>query len=60
MPPPQFFDIFGLASFTYITILAMLLLYKKDLPAWAPTILLMIGIGGLIIDGALVYTFYLQ
>ena len=58
---PEFFDIFGLIGFIFITWLAIHLLTKKQAPPkWASVILLIIGILGLIIDGAIVFINYLR
>lgn len=48
---PEFFDIFGVLAFIFITIYAIeALKTKKSLPKWANISLLIIGIIGLIID----------
>ncbi len=61
MPQPQFFDIFGLASFTFIIVSSVwALATKKPLPRWTPAIFLLIGIGGIIVDGSIVYFFFLR
>ncbi|MDD3066465.1 MAG: hypothetical protein PHO48_01380 [Candidatus Gracilibacteria bacterium] len=59
-PTPQFFDIFGFLGFIYIVAIAGLLLSGIVLPQWAIIILLLIGIIGLVIDGIIVYKFYLK
>jgi len=57
---PEFFDIFGIAVFSFITFLSIWA-YKtqKPLPKWAILVLLVIGIAGLIVDGAIVLTTYI-
>lgn len=60
--PPQFFDIFGVITFLYITYFALSRIAdgKKPAPLWALLLLLGIGLAGLLIDGAIVYFFYLK
>lgn len=60
MLKPQFFDIFGFLGFIYIATIAWLLLSGISLPQWAIIILLLIGIIGLVVDGIIVYKFYLK
>jgi len=56
---PEFFDIFGIGVFSFITILTIWALRtKKPAPKWALVILLIIGICGLIVDGFIVYLTY--
>ena len=58
---PEFFDIFGLITFTYLTMLSLYMLFKKKMPPkWSIIIVLIIGILGLIVDGVLVYNAYLS
>jgi hypothetical protein len=57
---PQFFDIFGLVTFVYIIFLSLLLLRGSNIRKWMSIVLLLIGIGGLFIDGAMVYIYYLK
>lgn len=58
---PEFFDIFGLFVFSFIAILSLWSLrMQKPLPRWVGIILLLIGISGLIVDGAIVYITYIQ
>jgi len=58
---PEFFDIFGLLVFSFITILSIWSLRtERVVPVWATVILLLIGISGLIVDGAIVYITYIQ
>lgn len=57
---PEFFDIFGLIVFTFLFIVGILMLKsKKKLPDWVGFIILLIGISGLIVDGAIVIKTYL-
>jgi len=56
---PEFFDIFGLISFTYITFVAHRLMQKKKLPQPFIILLLLIGLGGLVIDALIVSSSYL-
>lgn len=56
---PEFFDIFGLAVFSFIIILSLWgLITKKKLPEWSLITLLIIGILGIFIDGAIVFLTY--
>jgi len=57
---PQFFDIFGVIGFIYITILSLLALRGISLPKWTFIILFLIGVIGLFVDGLVVYTYYLR
>ena len=58
---PEFFDIFGFFAFLFIVIISLWGLYtKKRFPIWTKIVLLIIGILGLIIDGAIVYINYLK
>lgn len=58
---PEFFDIFGLLVFSFITILSIWSLRtERAVPVWATIILLLIGISGLIVDGVIVYITYIQ
>ena len=59
--PPEFFDIFGLATFSFITAVSIWSLKTgKPFPKWAVILFLIIGIAGLIVDGGIVYTTYLK
>ena len=61
MPPAEFFDIFGALAFLYITGFSLwALFYQNFSPRWPVFILLLIGIAGLIIDGAIVYKYFLK
>lgn len=55
MLSPQFFDIFRLLGFVYITIAAAFLLKSRTLPKWFLVVLLLIGLVGLIVDGYIVF-----
>jgi hypothetical protein len=57
---PEFFDIFGLISFTFIIWFSIKMLCKKKPEKWAIIILLIIGILGLIVDGFIVYGYYFR
>ena len=61
MPPlePQFFDIFGFIGFIFIAVCSLLGLSKKNIPKWMWITLLLIGLIGILVDGVIVYTFYL-
>ena len=55
---PEFYDIFGLPVFLFITILSIWMLWKKEIPDKKYLIiLLIIGILGLIVDGLMVTVF---
>lgn len=56
---PEFFDIFGIGVFLFITCISIFgLKTNKKIPKWALIILLIIGILGLIIDGTIVIMTY--
>lgn len=56
---PQFFDIFGIGVFGFITALFLWSLWKRSpLPHWSLIALLIIGILGLLVDGTIVYRSY--
>ena len=58
---PESFDILGLFTFSFITILSFWSLVSYNpFPRWAVFILLLIGIAGLIIDGSIVYQTYIK
>ena len=58
---PEFYDIFGILVFIFITTLASWMLYTKKKPVrWLLIILLMIGILGLIVDAIMVYVNYIK
>ena len=58
---PEFFDIFGIFVFTFITWLSVFGLKNKNkIPRWSLKILLVIGILGLIVDGIIVYVNFIR
>jgi len=58
---PEFFDIFGLLAFIFIIVFSSWMLFKKKLLSkWPIVVLLIIGILGIIIDGAIVFINYLK
>lgn len=58
---PEFFDTFGILVFLYITAMAVWgLNSKKRLPQWAFTLLLLIGLSGLFVDGFIVYVYFVS
>ncbi len=57
---PQFFDIFGLVVFAYITLFSWLLLRRIYVKKWMIIILFLIGVIGLLVDGSVVYVYYLK
>lgn len=58
---PEFFDIFGLVVFSFITILSIWSLRTyKPIPHWALVGLLLIGVSGLVVDGFIVHITYIQ
>jgi len=58
---PDFFDIFGIGVFSFITVVAAWALNTgRPLPRLLLTIILVIGIVGLIVDSTIVYFLYLR
>lgn len=58
---PEFFDTFGILVFLYITTISVWgLNSKKCLPQWSYTALLLIGLSGLLVDGFIVYVYFLS
>lgn len=58
---PQFYEIFGIFAFAYITILSIWQLNSfSSISYWFYYALLAIGIAGLIIDVAMVYRKFLR
>lgn len=57
---PQFFDIFGVLAFIYILVISLLGLLGRHIPKRGYIVLALIGFVGLLIDGYVVYTFYLK
>jgi len=59
--PPQFFDSIGVFVFLFIIVSAFWSLKTgRSFPVWVVWLLLATGVVGLIVDGAIVYTFYLR
>lgn len=57
----EFFDIFGLGVFAFITAISIWALKTGNaVPRWALVILLGIGIAGLLVDGVIVYKTYVK
>lgn len=58
---PEFFDIFGLGVFGFITAISVWALKTGNPPPrWSLFLLLGIGIAGLIVDGTIVFTTYFR
>lgn len=57
---PHFFDIFGFIGFVYIAVISFMFLKKKTPPKWMVIILFLIGVIGLVVDGLIVYKYYLS
>lgn len=58
---PEFFDIFGLGTFGFITIVSLRALSTgQTLPNWVLVIFLVIGICGLAVDGSIVWRTYVK
>jgi len=56
----EFFDIFGIIAFLYVTIISLMMLKKKNkLPKWTILFMLIVGILGLIVDTTIVIKTYL-
>jgi len=56
---PEFFDLFGIVVFLFIFCISMWgLKTNKKIPKWVLTVLLIIGILGLIVDGTIVFITY--
>lgn len=55
---PEQFDIAGLAVFVFITIVALYGLKHEILPRWVYWLLLLVGLGGGIVDGLIVLTYF--
>jgi len=61
MLQPELFDIVGVISFLFIIVISIRALGSHNtLPQWMFIVLLLIGIAGLFVDGAIVYTFFLS
>ena len=60
-PRAEFFDIFGIATFGVITFLGVRgVFFGEPLQFWALVFLLIVGIAGLLVDGAMVYRTYVK
>lgn len=58
---PEFFDIFGLITFSVLTYIGYIsLTLHNPLLDWQNYFILVVGILGLIIDGTIVYRTYLK
>jgi len=57
---PETFDWLGLLTFPFILGCGISLLVAQSLPVWASWLLVLIGIGGLFIDGGIVYKYFLK
>ncbi len=60
LPEPEFLDIFGFIGFIYITVLALMQLQGKKVPKIGFILLLIVGLLGVIIDGLIVYLYFLK
>lgn len=57
----EHFDILGILTFPFILIYALYVLQTGHMPAeWTTKMLVVIGIGGIIIDGTIVYRFFFK
>ncbi len=57
---PEFFDLFGIVVFLFIMSISIWgLKTNKKIPKWALTVLLIIGILGLVVDGTIVFITYI-
>ncbi|MEK9161114.1 MAG: hypothetical protein AAB440_03755 [Patescibacteria group bacterium] len=57
---PEHFDVLGILSFTYILAFALwAYLTEVSVPDWTLALLAFIGLVGLLIDGAIVFTYVL-
>ncbi len=58
---PEFFDVLGFFAFAYVVFVSILALNSKsELPRLIYIILLIVGLIGIIVDGAIIYTFFLK
>lgn len=58
---PEFFDIFGLGVFSFLSVAAVWALRThRPLPDWVLWVVLGVGIAGLIVDGTIVWKTYLK
>ncbi len=54
----EFFDIFGLVTFTFLFVIGILMIMGRELYSWVGYVILLIGILGLVIDGSIVIKTY--
>jgi|AntRauTorcE11897_2_1112592.scaffolds.fasta_scaffold07689_2 hypothetical protein len=60
-PRPEQYDILGLVVFLIIVGLGFWGIYSEaQLPHWVFILLLLIGAGGLLIDGSIVYDYFIR
>ena len=58
---PEFYDIFGLGTFTYLTGLGIWMLFlKKKTFKYIGISLIIIGILGVVVDGTIVYQTFIK
>lgn len=58
---PQHFDILGSFAFAYITGFAFYALFNNgNVPMWSIVLLALIGVGGLIVDLAIVFLYFIR
>lgn len=58
---PQHFDILGSLAFAYVTAFALYALtHGGDVPLWSVVLLTVIGVGGLIVDVAIVFHYFIR
>lgn len=55
---PEFFDIFGIPVFLFVFYIGISLNQKLSVPDWAPIVLIIIAILGLIVDSTIVLKNY--
>ena len=55
----EFFDIFGIAVFTFLFFVGFKMVKKQKLPNWTGIVILLIAIAGLIVDGIIVIKIYI-
>lgn len=61
MPRPEFFDIFGIFTFSILIALGVRgLFWGEQMPEWGFVFLFVIGIAGLLVDGTIVYKTYFR
>lgn len=60
-PNPEHYDILGTVVFLFIIGISFYGIYNElRLPEWVFIILLLIGAGGLVIDGSIVYDYFIR